>query len=138
MVNQQSATTQGPRYSWTLEDKSELLLQLYGKAMECMDEALDLIDAGDVVEKGRRLMRAQDIVLQLSDALDHQGTGREMAANLERLYLYLYRLLIRGNNRLDCAAIGEARGLMFSLYAAWEQVVHGATEASLPDGRARF
>ena len=138
MVNQQSATTQGPRYSWTLEDKSELLLQLYGKAMECMDEALDLIDAGDVVEKGRRLMRAQDIVLQLSDALDHQGAGREMAANLEKLYLYVYRLLIRGNTQLDCAAGGEAKRLMASLYGAWELVVHGATEANFPVGRARF
>ena len=138
MVNQQAATTQVPRSSWTLEDKSELLLQLYQKAMLCMDEALDLIEGGDMVEKGRRLLRAQDIVLQLSDALDHQGVGREMAANLERLYLYVYRLLIRGNNRLDCAAIGEARRLMAGLYVAWEQVVHGAEEATLPGGRVRF
>ena len=138
MVNQQTATTQVPRSSWTLEDKSELLLQLYQKAMLCMDEALDLIEGGNMVEKGRRLIRAQDIVLQLSDALDHQGVGREMAANLERLYLYVYRLLIRGNTQLDCAAVGEARRLMASLYGAWELVVHGATEANFPVGRARF
>ena len=138
MVNQQTATTQVSRSSWTLEDKSQLLLQLYQKAMQCMDEALDLIECGDMVEKGRRLIRAQDIVLQLSDSLDHQGAGREMAANLERLYLYVYRLLIRGNNRLDCAAIGEARQLIARLYAAWEQVVHGAEEAALTGSRARF
>lgn len=138
MVNQQAATMQVPRSSWTLEDKSELLLQLYQKAIRCMDEALDLIERGEMVEKGRRLVRAQDIVLQLSDALDHQGAGQEMAANLERLYLYIYRLLTRGNNRLDCAAIGEAKQLIARLYAAWEQVVHGAEEASLPGGRVRF
>ena len=138
MVNQQAATTQVSRSSWTIEDKSELLLQLYQKAMRCMDEAVDLIECGDMVEKGRLLVRAQDIVLQLSDSLDHQGAGREMAANLERLYLYVYRLLIRGNNRLDCAAIGEAKQLIARLYAAWEQVVHGAEEATLTRSRARF
>ena len=138
MVNQEAATTQVPRSSWSLEDKSELLLKLYQKAIRCMDEALDLIERGEMIEKGRRLVRAQDIVLQLSDALDHQGAGQEMAANLERLYLYVYRLLIRGNNRLDCAAIGEARVLIARLHAAWEQVVHSAEEASLPSGRARF
>ena len=90
-----------------------------------------------MVEKGQRLIRAQDIVLQLADALDHQGEGQEMAANLERLYLYIYRLLIRGNNRLDCEAIGEARRLMARLFAAWEQIAHGV-EPVIPGARARF
>ena len=137
MVNQHAATTQVPRSGWTLEDKSELLLQLYQKAMHCMDEALELIERGEMVEKGRRLIRAQDIVLLLADALDHQGEGQEVAANLGRLYLYIYRLLIRGNNRLDCEAIGEARRLMAKLFTAWEQVAYGV-EPVMPGARARF
>ena len=137
MVNQQTATTQVPRSGWTLEDKSDLLLKLYQKAMLCMDDALDLIERGEMVEKGKRLIQAQEIVMQLSDALDYQGEGYEVAVNLNRLYIYVYRLLIRGNTRLDCEAIGEARVLMARLLTAWEQVAQGP-EPVLPGSRARF
>ena len=137
MVNQQTATTQVSRSGWTLEDKSDLLLKLYQKAMLCMDDALDLIERGEMVEKGKRLIQAQEIVMQLSDALDYQGEGYEVAKNLNRLYIYVYRLLIRGNTRLDCEAIGEARVLMARLLTAWEQVAQGP-EPALPSSRARF
>ena len=137
MVNQQTATTQVSRSGWTLEDKSDLLLKLYQKAMLCMDDALDLIERGEMVEKGKRLIQAQEIVMQLSDALDYQGEGYEVAENLNRLYIYVYRLLIRGNTRLDCEAIGEARVLMARLLTAWEQLAQGP-EPALPSSRARF
>ena len=137
MVNEQTATTQVSRSGWTLEDKSDLLLKLYQKAMLCMDDALDLIERGEMVEKGKRLIQAQEVVMQLSDALDYQGEGYEVAENLNRLYIYVYRLLIRGNTRLDCEAIGEARVLMARLLTAWEQVAQGP-EPALPRSRARF
>ena len=137
MVNQQTATTQVSRSGWTLKDKSDLLLKLYQKAMLCMDDALDLIERGEMVEKGKRLIQAQEFVMQLSDALDFQGEGDEVAENLNRLYIYVYRLLIRGNTRLDCEAIGEARVLMARLLTAWEQVAQGP-EPALPSSRARF
>ena len=137
MVNQQTATTQVSRSGWTLEDKSDLLLKLYQKAMLCMDDALDLIERREMVEKGKSPIQAQEIVMQLSDALDYQGEGYEVAENLNRLYIYVYRLLIRGNTRLDCEAIGEARVLMARLLTAWEQVAQGP-EPALPSSRARF
>ena len=137
MVNQQTATMQVPRSGWTLEDKSELLLKLYKKAMLCMDDALELIELGQMVEKGKCLIHAQDIVMQLADALDYQGEGYEVADNLNRLYIYVYRLLTRGNTRLDYAAICEARELMARLLTAWEQAASGL-ESAIPASRARF
>ncbi len=137
MVNEQTATTQVCRSGWTLEDKRDLLLKLYQKAMHCMDDALDLIERGEMVEKGKRLIQAQEIVMQLSDALDYRGEGYEVAENLNRLYIYVYRLLIRGNTRLDCEAIGEARVLMARLFTAWGQVAQGP-EPALLSSRTRF
>ena len=57
-----------------LSDKGLFLLLLYDKAISCMDKALSLIEQGDMVGKGDRLIHAQEIVLQLSDALD-KSTG---------------------------------------------------------------
>ncbi len=94
-----------------------------------MDKALSLIEQGDMVGKGDRLIHAQEIVLQLSDALD-KSTG-SIADNLERLYLYVYRRLIEGNVRLDRNAILEAKGIMSDLYNAWQAIILGQ-DSSLP------
>ena len=110
-------------------DKGLFLLLLYDKAIKSMTEALELIAKGDMVEKGERLIRAQDIVLQLSDALD-LSTG-QIAENLERLYLYIYRRLIRGNIRLDTEAILEARSLMTELLESWQAVILGRDSSTV-------
>ncbi len=115
-----------------MADKGTLLLMLYDKAIRCMAEAIDLIEAGDMLGKGERLIRAQDIVLLLTDALD-KGTGdpnaTSIAQNLERTYLYVYRRLIRGNNYLDREAIREAMALMGRLHEAWTRVITDAGTA---------
>jgi flagellar protein FliS len=119
-----------------LADKGLFLLLLYDKAIKSMTEALELMAKGDMVEKGERLIRAQDIVLQLSDALD-LSTG-QIAENLERLYLYIYRRLIQGNIRLDTEAIVEARSLMTELLESWQAVILGRDSSTVPavGGRA--
>ena len=106
-----------------LSDKGLFLLLLYDKAISCMDRALSLIEQGDMVGKGDRLIHAQEIVLQLSDALD-KGTG-SIADNRERLYLYVYRRHIEGTVRLDRNAILEAKGIMSDLYNAWQAIILG-------------
>jgi len=117
-----------------LADKGLFLLLLYDKAISCMDEAEELMEAGDMVAKGERLVRAQDIVLQLADALDKEAGS--IADNLERLYLYVYRRLIRGNVRLDREAIAEARSVMTQLQDAWRQVILGRDSTALPGAGA--
>lgn len=104
-------------------DKGLFLLLLYDKAITCMDEAMVRMEEGDMVGKGDLLIHAQEIVLQLSDALDKSAGS--IADNLERLYLYVYRRLIHGNVRLDHNAILEARGIMQDLYEAWQAIVLG-------------
>jgi flagellar protein FliS len=96
-----------------------------------MDEAMKRMEEGDVVAKGDLLIHAQEIVLQLSDALDKSAGS--VADNLERLYLYVYRRLIQGNVRLDRNAVLEARGIMQDLYEAWQAIVLGRDNAR-PDG----
>ena len=115
-----------------LADKGLFLLLLYDKAISCMDEALQLMEEGDMVGKGERLVRAQDIVLELSDALDKRAG--DVAANLERLYLYIYRRLIRGNVRLDRGAILEAKALMEKLLSGWQTAILGCDSTTVPRG----
>ena len=105
-------------------DKGLLLIMLCQGALEAIDESLAAIDAKDYEGKNRLLVRAQDIVLQLSDALD-EGVGGEMAVNLRRLYQYIYSELVRGNTRLDKEAILRGRRVMADLTQTWQRVVLG-------------
>jgi len=126
--------------AWSLEDKGHLLVMLYEKAMQCMEEAIELIQEGDMIGKGQRLIHAQHIVSQLTDALEAQDgdvASGEIAANLGRLYTYIYRRLVRGNNYLDLEAIGEAHHLMGKLLVAWKQAQSASLEG-VPARRARL
>ena len=114
-----------------VSNKGLFLLLLYAKAISCMGEALELMEEGDMVAKSDRLIHAQDIILELSDALD-KSTG-EIAFNLERLYLYTYRRLIRGNVHLDREAIQEAQALMTKLYDAWGSIILGRDSSAVAD-----
>ena len=118
-----------------MADKGNLLLMLYDKAIRCMEEAIVLIGAGDMICKGAKIIQAQDIVLKLAESLDKNSGiegATEIALNLERLYLYVYTRLIRGNNQLDQKAIEEALHLMGNLYGAWEQVILGSSVTNDP------
>ena len=140
MVNQECkgiAAGQAP-ISWGLEEKSQILLKLYEKAVDCMDRAVDHIGRGQMVEKGDQLIRAQDIVLLLADVLDERSGDEGLAVNLRRLYLYVYRLLVRANTHLDIDAIAEARKHLLGLYVAWKQVVENEAEKVLGASRARW
>jgi flagellar biosynthetic protein FliS len=126
---------------WSLEQKGQLLLRLYERAIFSMDDAIELIESGEMEAKGDRLIHAQDIVLQLLDALDARSggpAGEAIATNLQRLYLYVYRRLILGNNTLDTKAIAEARRLMAGLYAAWRQALSPASAGAQRPFRARL
>ncbi len=123
--------------AWGLEEKSALLLKLYEKSIDCMEKAVQSIEQGKMVEKGEYLARAQDIVLLLGDVLDPRGGGQELGGNLQRIYMYVYKLLIRGNSRLDVEAIEEAHKHMVRLYSAWKHIALGQGEECYSVGRVR-
>jgi len=117
-----SAVVTQESFTWGLQEKSDLLLKLYEKSIDCMNKAVESIQRGAMVEKGENLSRAQDIVLLLGDVLEPKEDSQELASNLRRLYMYIYRLLIRGNSMLDVEAIEEARKHMVRLYSAWKHI----------------
>ena len=65
------------------------LLLLYDKAIACMQEAIELLDAGDRCQVRTSHSRTGHRHGTL-DSLE-RSTG-EIACNQERIYLYIYRL----------------------------------------------
>ncbi|MEW6749554.1 MAG: flagellar export chaperone FliS [Candidatus Latescibacterota bacterium] len=113
--------------------KGKLIVLLYQGAIRHMKKALLHMERKEIEAKGNCLIRAQDIVLELLYALDHEmlRSGNELALNLQRLYLYCYRRLVQANIHMDRRAIEEVVALMTNLLEAWQQVAVGERRAEV-------
>jgi len=108
-------------------NRSKLVVLLYQGAIRFMKKSILLIEQKDMEGKGKALIRAQDIILELTYALDQDLLSKNdpLTQNLQRLYLYSYRRLLHANLHLESEPIEEVIKIMQGLLSAWEQVVDG-------------
>jgi flagellar protein FliS len=99
-------------------DPHGLIIMLLDGAMERIAAARGYMANSVHAEKGRLLGRAVAIVDELRISLD-RTRGGELAENLEALYDYIGRQLMRANaeNRPDL--LDEVTGLLHEIRTAW-------------------
>lgn len=100
----------------------QLIVMLFDGVALAIRTARLHMQAGNVVEKGKAISRALDIVNQgLLAALDTEKGG-EVAANLAALYDYVARLLLQANLHNDMAKLDEAERLLHDIGSAWRDL----------------
>lgn len=104
-----------------------LLTMLYDALVNNIVVAEKALEEKDLFTLNERLLKAQDIILELSGTLKPELWAGGPA--LLAIYNYVYRLLVRGNVHKDAAALSEARKHLEPLQAAW----HAAAEQVLAD-----
>jgi flagellar secretion chaperone FliS len=114
-------------------DPHGLIIMLLDGAMERIAAARGFMANNVQAEKGRLLGRAVAIVDELRISLD-TARGGELAQNLEALYDYIGRQLMRANaeNRLDL--LDEIAGLLQEIRSAWIAIPPEA-RAARPTGK---
>lgn len=103
---------------------AQLTGMLYDGAVGALRGAIRLQEAGDWQGALPRSLKAQRIVLELRESLDH-AAGGELAANLYRLYTWAHACLLRANSERDVAATRDALDVLEPLAAAWREGVLG-------------
>ena len=87
------------------------------------------LQAGHIAEKGQAITKAINIVSQgLRASLDLEQGG-EIAVQLDQLYDYVVRLLLRANLNNDDAALNTAAELLENVAAAWRAIGTQTEEA---------
>ena len=104
---------------------AKLVLVLLDASLTAIAKAAHAIDESGpaaVALAHQELTRAQDIVLELQLALDHE-TGGSTARCLDALYSYCLERLVAANVGKDATPLASVSHVLRELRASWEQAV---------------
>lgn len=99
-------------------DSVKLILMLFDGLLESLAAARGHIQHGNIAEKSKAIARCTRILMGLQGALDFERGG-ELAQNLDELYAYCTRRLVRANAHNDVEIVDEVRSLMGEIRDAW-------------------
>ena len=102
--------------------REQILIMLYDGAIRFVRQAIFAIEAGDRVKKGEGVNKAIAIVTEFRNTLDHQ-IGGEIAANLDALYEYMVREMVKANAKNDAKPLKVVEDLLSGLRDTWKQAI---------------
>lgn len=113
----------------------KILLMLYDGAIKFTKMAADRMEKGDIAGKGLYISKAQAIVVELMNTLDHE-IGGEMAVRLEQLYMYLINEYVAANINNSAQSLQNAVDILSTLRDTWREAMEKVTcDQETPDMR---
>ncbi len=103
----------------------QLLYEAILSHLQLAQQLLQLpeLDRAQSAAVDRALAKSVDIVMELRDSLD-LNVGSEIPQNLDLLYEYIERLLLRARLKRDLAAVSESLSLLETLRSGWDAIAH--------------
>lgn len=105
----------------TEADPHQLVQMLLEGALGKIAVAKGLMKRNETATKGEIVGQAISIVGGLRSSLD-MSAGGEIAANLDKLYVYIERRLLEANLSNDVAILDEVASLLREVKTAWESI----------------
>lgn len=109
----------------------QILIMLYDGAIRFCREALMAMEEGDLRKQADKISRAMAIVSEFSNTLDHQAGG-EIAENLDALYAFMNRELVRANLQKDSTGVKTVENLLSGLRETWVEAIEVNRKAAQP------
>jgi flagellar protein FliS len=100
----------------------KLLLMLYDGAINFTKIALEKMEARDIAGKGKYIGKAQAIVSELMNTLNHE-VGGDISRRLEQLYIYLIDEYLKANIHNSSRALENALRILSVLRGTWVEAI---------------
>lgn len=113
--------------SITTASKEKLLLMLYEACIRNFKKCKMEMEAGNLAQKGKWLGKAQDIINELSNSLDHEKGG-QIANQLESLYMFIFSESTEANIENNPQRIQQCIDILQTLYEGWQEAVQQVLE----------
>ncbi|AZN38520.1 flagellar export chaperone FliS [Paenibacillus albus] len=97
---------------------NKLIIMLYDGAIRFVKQGIDAIENKTIEQANRNLIKAQNIIHELTAALDFKYP---IAKDLARIYEYMLYRLIEANTNKDTAPASEVLNHLLDLKEAWLQ-----------------
>lgn len=114
----------------TVETSSpgKLLLMLYDGAIKNIGEAKKAIAEKDINTAHQKLIKTQDIILELISSLN---MDYEISNSLFSLYEYVHHQLVQANLKKDAVILDEVTGILTELRNTWAEAIKTAGAAKM-------
>ena len=97
-----------------------IIVILYDKAITYLEQALKDLEE-DLPTAGDQIRNAQDIIIDLTSALDMDG-GSNVATNLNRIYNFVSKHLTKANVTHNPQMVREAIAVLEDLNQSWKSM----------------
>lgn len=104
---------------------AELTLMLYEGAIKFCNIALMAMEENDLEKKHANIVKAENIVIEFLDTLNYKY---EVAKDFERVYQYIYALLVEANVKNDKEMLELALGHLRGMRDTWKEVMKKAKQ----------
>jgi flagellar protein FliS len=106
----------------TTSSPEKILLMLYDGAINFSRIAVEKAAKGDKSERGRYVSKAQAIVAELMNTLDHE-VGGDIAAQLERLYMFIINEYVQANVNNSVSSLENTIKILSILRETWVEAI---------------
>jgi flagellar protein FliS len=110
---------------------AKLVVMLYEGAIRFLNQSITAIHAKDLEAKRQSIDRAVAVIQHLQSTLD-MTQGKEVAADLDRLYSYITSRILDASGKLQIDPLEEAIKLLTVLLSGWEEVARKQAEQTVP------
>lgn len=109
----------------------QILIMLYDGAIRFCREAQMAMEVGDLIKQADKISRAMAIVTEFSNTLNRE-VGGDIAENLDALYAFMNRELVRANLEKDPSPVKTVEVLLSDLRETWAEAIDLNRQASHP------
>jgi len=100
----------------------KLLLMLYQGSLKFAKLAVQNIEANNIEESHKNIIKVQYIILELKRTLDKEKGG-QLADRLEGLYDFIYQELLQANLKKDTKHLKNIIPLLEELHSAYKEII---------------
>jgi flagellar protein FliS len=109
--------------------REQLLIMLYDGAILFLRQARQAMENGERIVKIEKTGKVVNILTELSNTLDFENGG-EIAEQLDSVYWYMIREMIRSNTQDDPEPLTVAERILQELRDGWIQAIEQSKPAS--------
>lgn len=106
---------------------AELTLMLYEGAIKFCNMAIMALDEGDTEKVHNNIIKSENIIIEFLDTLNYKY---EVAKDFEKVYRYIYDVLVEANIKKDKELLEEALKHLRGMRDTWKEVMRLAKQGN--------